>query len=154
DERLHYASDKLDIEVGSDAEMGRAGLRFPLSIPPGSTIQSATLLLYRKAGTAVSTDTMAVQVYESPSVPPFDDTHVHAPAGHATGGLWSARVNGFALGTSGTWTVSPDLSILVQHAVDRPDYVVPAYVGFVLSPDSLTGWATFTDSSAGADAAR
>ena len=93
-------------------------------------------------------------MYESADVPPFDDTHVHPPAGHCPGGLWSATVNGFALGDNGTWITSPDLYVLVQHVVDRPDYVAGGYIGFVLSPAPSVVWASFNDSSAGSNAAR
>lgn len=154
DERLHYGPDDLTIEVGDDVDMGRVGLRFQLPIVAGSTIESAVLRLHRFAGPAQADDTMDVQVFDTADVPPFDDAHVHEPSGHAPGGLWSLVVTGYRLGQNGTTTTSPELSGLVQHVVDRPDYSPQAFIGFVLSPDHIADWAAFQDSASGSNAAR
>jgi hypothetical protein len=57
-------------------------------------------------------------------------------------------VPGFALGTAGSDITSPDLSMLVQHIVDKADWTSVGMVGFFLAPDQENGhWAYFADSS-------
>lgn len=157
EELLHFtaashSSAGYTIEVGVDGEQCRAGLRFALPIAAGSRVLSASLRLMR-VGPATDADpgsTMRVHVYESASVGPFDHAHVHQdPAQHASGGLWlGASVGGFAVGQSNAVTQSADLSELVQHVIDRPDWIKGGYIGFVLAPDQMDGtqYAQFRDS--------
>lgn len=158
DERLHVAENDMRIEVGADSDNGRAGLRFELPVPPGSTIQSATLHLRRDNGSADPTHTMLVQVFETSEMPPFDDTHEHPPGEHVEGGVWEMSVGDFSPGTTNSYVVSPDVSVLVQHVVDRDDWQSGGAIGFLLSPDDFViptmpmAWATFADSTLGVGA--
>jgi len=154
DERLSYATDQPFDEVGADAEMGRAGFRFELPIPPNSVIESAVLRLNRIDGTALETETTMVQVYDSVSVPPFDEEHVHAPSEHVPEGLWPVLVSGFEVGAGGSQVQSPDLAVLVQHVIDLPGWVSDSSIAFVLSPETLSTWVGFADSTSGAGGAR
>jgi hypothetical protein len=154
DERLSYRPDQPFDEVGADSEMGRAAFRFELPIPPNSVIESAELRLNHTEGSADETETMLVQVYDSASVPPFDGDHVHAPSDHTPGGLWPVVVSGFAVGLGGSEIRSPDLTVLVQHVIDRSDWISGGSIAFVLSPDTLTTWVGFADRASGSDGAR
>jgi hypothetical protein len=145
DERLHFGDANFSIEVGVDSEMGRIGLRFVLPIPQGSTIGSAHLRLRRVEGSAADTESMQVQVFDSANVPPFDESHVHAPSGHAS--IWPETVSGFLVGANGDEIESPDLKTLVQHALDAPDAGSSRPIGFVISPDRMDAWVSFADSA-------
>jgi hypothetical protein len=149
EERLRFSDTQQVLEVGTDAEMGRIGLRFVLPIPQGSRVLSAILRIYRVAGDAAETGTLAIQVFEGATVPPFDATHRHEPAGHVAGGLWAIKASGMLVGRANQFTQSPDLSPLVQHVLDRPDWVPGAAIGFVLIPETMTSWASYADSSSG-----
>lgn len=150
EERLRFSDSEPVLEVGTDDEMGRIGLRFALPIPQGSRVLSAILRIYRVGGDATETGTLAVQVFEAATVPPFDATHKHDAAGHVAGGLWSIKAGGMPVGKASQFTQSPDLTPLVQHVLDRPDWVPGAAIGFVLVPETMTGWASYADSAAGA----
>ncbi len=153
DEGTHHGLDMLTLEVGADAEAARTGLIFHLPVPPGSVINSARIDLHRIDGNAAATETMQVQVWDSCQVPPFDDTHVHAPAEHVAEGLWPTAVTGFAVGTDNTDILSPELAPLTQHVVDKPEWATGATVGYFLSPAAMVSWVMFDDSSAGTGAA-
>jgi hypothetical protein len=148
EERLSYDPNTPHIEVGTDDELGRIGLRFPLAIPPGSLIDAASLSLTRVDGDADATATMRVEVYESANVPVFSEQHRHRPQAHVVGGLWSTFVGGFGVGADDERVTSPDLSELVQHVVHRIDFRAGSTIGFVLSPEDMSGWVSFADSSA------
>jgi hypothetical protein len=146
DERLSYSNSNPYVEVGGDdEEWARTGLRFRLPIPVGSTIESATLRLTRREGDADADETMLVQVFDSANVPPFDDDHEHVPEEHVSGGLFARTVGGFAVGEDDQTVVSPDLTPLVAHVVERADYHEGGTLGFVVSADGLTHWAQFAD---------
>lgn len=154
-ERLRYSDTEQWLEVGNDGEMGRMGLRFVLPIPPKSTIVSASLQLQRVAGTASSTDTMSIQVYDSGNVPAFDGSHRHAPGLHVTAGLYATAVRGTLMGENNKQVTSADVKLLVQRVVDRSDFAANGAmgtIGFVLSPDLTTSWVAYGDSSNGAGA--
>ena len=147
DERLYYGPDELNVEVGTDAEMGRIGLRFAIPVPQGAVIESAVLRLYRVDGDAAEDGTMQVQVFDSAALPPFDDAHTHAPAEHAS--IWPVTVSGFPIGAAGNFVESPNLKELVQHIVHDPAWVEGGAAGFLISPDDMLGWAAFADSASG-----
>jgi hypothetical protein len=148
DERLHYDADSLYGEVGADTEAGRTGLRFVLPVPKGATINSAILELHRIIGDALDTETMQVQVFDSADVPPFDEAHVHAPAGHAA--VWATSIRNIGVGVNGMPVTTPDLKLLVQHVIDRSDWTQGGAIGLVLSPDVMgVRWVDYADSSLG-----
>jgi hypothetical protein len=148
DERLHYDMVSLYIEVGADAEAGKAGLRFKLPVPPGSVVNSATIELQRTIGDALANESMKVQVYDSANVPPFDDAHTHGPEGHAAGGLWPTEVGPIWVGENGNSVQTSEIKHLVQHVIDRPDWVDGAAIGFVFSAQAMgVRWVSFADSS-------
>ena len=147
-ELLHHRPDLFVLEVGDDAEAARTGLIFRPAIPPGSQILSARITLSRLSGDAQATDTIGVQVFDSAHMEPFNAAHVHTPAQHVPEGIWSTVVPGFALGTAGSDITSPDLSVLVQHIVDKTDWTSGGTVGIFVAPDQENGhWAYFADSS-------
>lgn len=155
EERLRYSDMEPWLEVGNDGEMGRMGLRFVLPIPPKATIVSASLQLQRVAGTASSTDSMTIQVYDSGNVPAFDGSHHHAPGLHVTAGLFATSVRGTLMGENNKPVTSADVKLLVQRVVDRADFGANATmgsIGFVISPDITTSWAAYGDSSNGTGA--
>lgn len=144
-EKLHFEPtpgdfDDFSFEVGTDSEQCRAALRFAVPIGPGATVLSASLRL-RRTGPAFHAPafaTMQVRVFESSNVAPLAASHTHTTlADHTPGGLWSEAVRGFAVGEVNTDTVSPDLSVLVQHVLGRPDWQAGGYMGFVLLPDAM-----------------
>jgi hypothetical protein len=148
DERLHYDMDSLYLEVGGDTEAGKAGLRFELPVPPGSTINSAIIELHRTIGDALADESMKVQVFDSANVPPFDDAHTHGPEGHGAGGLWPTVVGPIWVGENGKAVQTSELKTLVQHVVDRPDWASGAAIGFVFSAQVMgVRWVDFADSS-------
>ncbi|HET9957299.1 MAG TPA: hypothetical protein VFQ61_22530 [Polyangiaceae bacterium] len=147
DERLVYSDHEWHIEVGADEERARAGLRFEVKIPQGSRIESAILRLSRVSGTASAVDTMQVHVYDSSDVPEFADAHVHGPEGHVDAGLYAQPVRGMPAGLANGFTESPDLSPLIQHVVDRPDWEGEGHIGFVLSALSMQTWVGYADST-------
>lgn len=152
EERLRYSDAQTWLEVGSDAEQGRIGLRFALPIPARATIVSASLQLQRVDGDAQSTDTLSIQVYDSGNVPPFDAMHRHGPAAHTSGGLFGTAINGTLVGENGKLMTSADLKILVQRVVDRSDFAqsgMPGTIGFVISPQVTNSWVGYGDSSTG-----
>jgi hypothetical protein len=157
DERLHYSASNPTIEVGSDGEMGRVGLRFGLSLPAGSTITSATLSLLQHSGEFTVPSTMTVQVYDSVDVPAFDDTHDHLPQDHDGNHLWGMTVTGFMVRENGDTCTSPNIAALVQRIVDKQEWTGTGWIGFVLSPDqdkfAAPGWVAFYDSFSGGDGA-
>lgn len=148
-ERLRFSDTEQVLEVGTDAEMGRIGLRFTLPIAAGSRIVSAILRVYRVGGETSETDTLTVQVFDVASVAAFDATHLHGAAEHATGGLWAIKASGMPVGKANQFTQSPDLTPLIQHVLDKPDWMPGGGIGFVLSPETMSGWASYGDSSAG-----
>jgi hypothetical protein len=137
-----------DIGVDPGAVPTFMGLRFDLSIPAGSTVLSASLSLTRAGGTAEPGETMQVQVYDSSSVPAFNPQHRHPPQAHVVGGLVETSIGAFEVGSRFERIRSPDIAELVQHVLSRPDYRAGSSIGFVLSPQEMSGAATFTDSSA------
>jgi hypothetical protein len=155
-ELLHFVppehmSSGFTIEVGADGAQARAGLRFRLPMAPGARVLAATLALKRMPPDEnLPTDTMRVQVFDADDVPAFAGTHYHVrPDDHAASGLWGVSVGNFAVGKAGDTITSPDLSILVQHVVDRPGWRGGAYLGFVLFPELLgDGFAPLGDSFA------
>lgn len=148
-ERLRFSDTEQVLEVGTDAEMGRVGLRFTLPIAAGSRIVTAILRVYRVGGEAAEADTLTVQVFDVANVAAFDATHTHGAAEHATGGLWAIKATGMPVGKANQFTQSPDLTPLIQHVLDKPDWMPGGGIGFVLSPETMTGWASYGDSSAG-----
>jgi hypothetical protein len=149
EERLQFSATEAALEVGTDAEMGRVGLRFSLPIAAGARIVSAILRVYRVAGDSAAGDTLAIQVFDAATVSPFDPSHMHAPAAHAGGGLWGTSVGGIPVGKAKQFTQTPDLSALVQHVLDKPDWSHGNAIGFVLAPESMSGWASYSDSASG-----
>lgn len=140
------------IEVGADGGQARAGLRFRLPLAPGARVLEAKLTLKRMPPEeCLPTDTMRVQVYDADDVPAFNGSHYHVkPDAHVGGGLWGISVGGFPCGRVGETITSQDLSILVQHIVDRPGWRSDAYLGFVLFPEFLgDGFAPLGDSFEG-----
>jgi hypothetical protein len=91
---------------------------------------------------------MRVQVFDSVSVPPFAEAHLHPPEAHDPAGIWPTAVTGYRAGSDESIVESPELRELVQHLVDKPGWTESSVLGFVLSPDSITTWAGFADSSA------
>ena len=152
DERLRYDSTNPNyIEVGDDLEQCRAGFRFALPLARNTTIVTATLTLKRTDANTASVNTMTVRVWDTADVPQFSDSHVHAPELHG-GGVWSLLVGSWALGPGGVMapTTSPDLGPLVQHIVNRADWVSGNHIGFVVAPEFFTGlWTGFEDKRAG-----
>jgi hypothetical protein len=148
-ERLHYSDATRTIEVGTDAEIGRVGLRFRLPVLPASNIREAHLLLERETGSARATDSVQIQVYDSIDVAAFDGTHQHNPAAHDPAGLRPTAVTGFEACPNFTPCTSPDIKDLVRYIVERSDWIAGGYIGFVLSPDqfSQNAWASYYDSS-------
>lgn len=149
EERLRFSDTEQTLEVGTDAEMGRAGLRFTLPIAAGSRIVTAILRVYRVLGETGDADTLAIQVFDVANVNPFDATHMHAAQDHASGGLWAIKASGMPVGKANQFTQSPDLAPLIQHVLDKPDWMPGGAVGFVLSPEMMNGWVGYADSSAG-----
>jgi hypothetical protein len=147
EERLRFSDTDATMEVGADAEMGRAGLRFTLPIAAGSRIASAILRIYRIGGEAAEADTLSIQIFDVANVGPFDASHRHAAADHASGGLWSIKAGGMLVGKNSQFTQSPDLSPLVQHVLDKPDWMPGGAIGFVVAPEMMTSWASYSDSS-------
>lgn len=155
EELLHFSeaahnSAGYTIEVGTDGEQCRAGLRFQLPLGRGARIVAATLTLTRVGpqDDADPFDTIRVHVYDADTVGAFDGAHVHSdPKEHVAGGLWSKSVGGFHVGRSYTATESGDLSELLQHVIDRPGWTRNAYLGFVLTPDQMPAgdYAQFAD---------
>jgi hypothetical protein len=152
DEQLHTGYNDDTIEVGSDFEGARTGLRFELGVPKGATIESARVELRRVESPATEEGTILIQVFDDVAVAPFDDTHAHAPAEHTLSGLWPPVIAGFAIGAPDEIVESPDLAELVQHVVNRDDWTANSTVGFVLAPDKLESWAAFQDSTSGVGA--
>jgi hypothetical protein len=152
DERLHYSADDLTLEVGTDAEVGRTGLRFHVSVPPRAVVTSARLGLRSENTHTAASSTMKVSVYDSVDVPPFSDLHQHQPADHDPRKLAGHEVTGFAVCETGEVCVSPNVAELVQRIVDRSDWTGTGWIGFVLAPDDFAAdsWISFEDSAAGA----
>jgi hypothetical protein len=157
DEKLHWTpgdgADGYTVEVGVDSEQCRTGLRFTLPLAPGARVDSAVITL-RRVGpedNAPDSATMRVQVYDSPSIEPFDDAHQHdTPGQHGGSQLWSTSVGGWMVGPTGASTESPELSALVQHVVDAATWHAGDAVTFLVSPDAMTDnqYAQFRDSYA------
>jgi hypothetical protein len=149
DERLHYSATDLTLEVGTDAEIARTGLRFQISIPPRALISSAKLGLRSADLHTDSTSTMKVLVFDTVDVPPFSDLHEHLPEGHAK--LAGKDIRGFVVCESGQVCVSPNIAELVQRIVDKPEWTGSGWIGFVLAPDdafAASSWISFEDSAA------
>jgi hypothetical protein len=149
EERLRFSDAQPVLEVGNDAEMGRIGLRFTLPLATGAHILTAILRIYRVGGETADSDTLALQVFDVANVAPFDATHMHAPAAHASGGLWSMKVGAMPVGKANQFSQSPDLAPLVQHVLDKAEWTPGSAVGFVISPETMSGWASYGDSASG-----
>jgi hypothetical protein len=152
DERLHFSDENRALEVGNDDENGRVGLRFELEVPAGARIVAASLRLRQHDGAFTSPNvTIAMQVYDSVAVAPFDDGHEHAPQDHDPRHLWGNTVTGLMTAADGDSLTSPDISKLVQRIVDKGEWTGKGFIGFVLSPDQdafpSPGWVSFDDSS-------
>jgi hypothetical protein len=151
DERLHYSSTDLTLEVGTDAEIGRTGLRFQISAPPRASITSAKIRLRSETTHTDFASTMTVSIYDSVDVPPFSDLHAHLPEEHDPRHLWGHLVKGFMVCETGEICASPDLAELVQRIVDKPEWTGTGWIGFVLVPGddfAASSWISFEDSSA------
>ncbi|HET9934126.1 MAG TPA: hypothetical protein VFQ35_25665 [Polyangiaceae bacterium] len=149
-ERLRFSEANPWLEVGSDTEQGRIGLRFALPIPPKATIVAASLQLTRVDGNAAATNTLTVQVFDTGDVPAFDASHTHGPRDHGTAGLYGTAVRGTMVGEKGKTITTGDLKVLVQRVVDRADFVQDSgTIGFVIFPDTVRDWAAYGDSSNG-----
>lgn len=151
EERLRYSAADPWVEVGSDTEQGRIGLRFVLPVPPKATIVSASLQLQRVAGNAPASNTLTIQVFDTGNVPSFDPSHQHGPRDHiGMPGLFNTAVRGTQVGERGKPITSADLTVLVQRVVDRADFVAnTGSIGFVISPGSVREWVAYGDSSEG-----
>jgi hypothetical protein len=155
EESLHFTKTvdgllQYSLEVSTDDEENRAGLRFQLPLTRGTRIVSANLTLKRVYSLHVSPgSTMRVQVFDSDNCPVFDPSHAHqGPQDHVPEGLWAGQaIGGFDVGLSQGLTTSPDLSVLVQHVLDRPGFGANAYIGFLLTPEQMPAneWAEFAD---------
>ncbi|MBN2581633.1 MAG: hypothetical protein JXL80_01095, partial [Planctomycetes bacterium] len=103
----------------------RAFWRWPISIPAGATITSATLQI-RSDGSAgdANASTMRLQLVDSDSCPSFTSNPYGASVTAAyvdwtLPGTWTANA----------WYESPDLSSLVQLFIDRGGYTSGNYLG-------------------------
>lgn len=150
-ERLRFSEMNPWLEVGSDTEQGRIGLRFVLPIPPKATIVAASIQLQRVDGNAAASNTLTIQVFDTGNVPSFDASHMHGPRDHVSmAGLYGTAVRGTMVGEKGKEITTADLKALVQRVVDRADFVQNSgTIGFVISPDNVRDWAAYGDSSAG-----
>lgn len=101
--------------------IGRGFMRWAITIPDGSTIDSAYLKLYAQgqAGSAFTTGIKLVDSDSCPSLPnlAFD----YAVTGNVNWSLGSW--------TADTWYTSPDIKTLVQAFIDRGGYSSGNYLG-------------------------
>jgi hypothetical protein len=137
--------------------MGRAGLRFQVSVPRGATIMSAALTLVPHDGNLSRVSAISVHVYDSIDVPPFSRFHTHTPAEHDQRGLVSNGVDGFMVTDEASPHTTPNLAALVQRIVSKSEWPGSGAIGFVLSPQRNAfepgEWVAFYDFSSGSDAA-
>lgn len=141
DERLRSNDVERALEVGPQRALG---VRFGLPVPPGSTLEDVRYEVARATGDAPDGWRLTVRVWNSISVPAFDDAHVHPAELHDPAGF-TAGDAGFSV----DWhplSRSDNLAALLQPLVDRPDWSAGAVIGLVLSaPPSATQWAGFFD---------
>lgn len=154
DERLRYSDSQRFIEVGTDSEACRLGVRFALPLERGTVVTAAVLQLRRVAGNSPHDGSMQVQVYDAANVLPFSDGHSHWPEDHHASGLSTLAVGELWVGQLDQVTQSGSLVQLVQHVIDKPDWTPGNTIGFVISPESMLPdvWSAYADSSSGAGA--
>lgn len=158
DEKLFFEPGNRAIFVSDDEDEQCAGLRFRLEdVPAGAKIVSARLNLVRTSGDILPEDTLLVRVWDSSSVPPFDDSHTEIAASHDPAGLRTDSVGGWKPGTVDGPVSTPDLSALLQAIVDRADWASDdqhRYIGLLLLPEAMPiRWIGFADSSGALPAA-
>jgi hypothetical protein len=157
EERLQYAPGDPTIEVGTDSEMGRAGLRFQVSVPRGANIMSAAVTVFPRDGNLTGVSALSIHIYDSVSVPPFNRFHTHTPAEHDERGLVSNGVDGFLVLDDMFARTTPNLAALVQRVVDKSEWPGSGAIGFVLSPQRNAfepgEWVAFDDYSSGSGGA-
>jgi hypothetical protein len=155
DERLAYGSNEPFLFVGNDQDLQCAAFRFSAAVPPGSTIQAAALRLTRSGGDNLATDTLQIRAWDSVNVPPFDPAHTETAAQHDPAGVLDTAILDWEPGAVDGTVVTPDLTVLVQAVVDRPDWELNKTIGLMLlaqeMPDRYVG---FLDSSGPGDAPR
>src|SRR5262245_3230402 len=112
DERLSYLpTDKADY-ISNDQDQESAGLRFSLDVPPGATIVSAVLTIEFIGGDYTAADEFRVRVWDSSSVPAFNDAHTELPPMHDPAGLAVLEVTGWTLPATSPVSTSHDVSPL------------------------------------------
>lgn len=125
--------DAFGLCVGADGGgQYEIGLEFPLAVPQGSMILAAEIRV-----TATNDQLGGVQSvingYDLSTAPPFvvgSPTPISAFA-PLTAASVSWVMPSFAPGQD---YLTPDLSVIVQEVVDRPDWVAGNFIGFVIDP--------------------
>lgn len=121
-------------------------MAFPLHVPQGASIQSATLRLRGNSDNS-GTPNVMIRAYAASNIAPF----VAGPGPSVTGlyPLTSASVSWspppFA---NNTVIDTPDLSALVQEVISRSDWTAGNFIGFVLTAVNAVGdhwrcWSNF-----------
>lgn len=147
----YSSGDPVDY-VSNDSESESAGMLFTLAIPGNVIINSAEIVV--TAGAFQNPDAtggMSIYLYDVANVPPFVDLQatdlflyqpvLNSPVAWPGGVDW----------TPGSAHTTPSIATLVQHAVNRPDWLPGNRIGFVVTEGTLAqnkyyGW---IDSAAG-----
>lgn len=134
-------------DLSEDEASCRIGLRFVLPLGPGARIKSALLTLKRTDGEFATTERIAVGLFSSSNIGPFSDSHSHAPTAHAGNLVQGMVVGGWVIPPIGDSMQSPDLTPLVQAAVNRGDWQTGRTLGLMLGPETVGPyWLRFGDS--------
>ncbi|MFW5443867.1 MAG: DUF1566 domain-containing protein [Methylococcaceae bacterium] len=123
-----------DLELIQDGtKQQKVGLRFPLEIPPGATIKSATLQF---TADEISTEPTTLSVYGEATSNALTFSNARFDISNRT--LTAANVTW----TPSSWTIkneagpdqqTPDLSVIVQEVVDQGGWVQGNYIAFIIS---------------------
>jgi len=135
------------IYIGADSYgFYAAGLRFPMNIPKGAKINSASISVYAaEAAANACSFTLHGQLHaNSPAFPASDSSDpVSGSPGYRTrtnnGIVWDAA-SGLTSWSANTLYTSPDLSAALQEIVNLPDYAAGnSIVWLILNTGSSLG---------------
>ncbi|MBU0757741.1 MAG: DUF2341 domain-containing protein [Nanoarchaeota archaeon] len=115
------------------------GYQFKLNIPKGATINSANLRLMSQYKSGANNPyTVGIHVQDTGNAPVFTGAvnNIYSRSYWSTLVSWNIPSTGLPVDS---WSLSPDITALVQHIIDRPDWAANNYIGLAVWGQTSAG---------------